>query len=179
MILDGSTFRAQSQEPVYLWAMARDSANAGVTGLIEILVSVVRMADGYYWNAINEIFQAAPASTPLTEYGGGLYFYLFTPHTDDFMVIMYSETLAAPVVNSPFIGEIVFGNWVDNLDAAITSRGSAETADVVKARIGAAFIDDNLTRLHSLYAALKAEVKENQEETVKKLDTILKQINAI
>lgn len=179
MILDGGTHRAQGGERTYIWVYARDVANAGVTGA-SIVLRIQRIVDTFWWDDTNSVFQplyagmyfieADPVNSP------GLYYYIFAPRVTDFVAIAIGTTATAGVVNAPFVGEIIVGNWVDNIDAAISSRGSSTIATTTQAQIGGSFIDDDLTRLHSLYSVLRAEQVKGQDKITKRLDAINEQL---
>jgi hypothetical protein len=135
----------QQGETSRIWVMARDSANAGVTG-VTIDISIRRDSDGFWWNGTT--FTSAHSTDTFTEVDGtnlpGLYYYDFRPGVSDFTGVMMAETADAAVENDPWAGAFRVGSWVDNIDVASSSLATAADMQEVKKRLGSVMLDNAL-----------------------------------
>ena len=148
--------RIQTGEKDRIIVYALNSSSAGVSGAT-ITLSLRRDTDGYWWNGTT--FQSAYTTVTMTETDStnwpGMYHYDFTPPSVDANISMRATTGTAAVVNDPWVGQVKAGAWVDNIDAAITSRGSATDVTEILKRFGGSILDIEFRRVVSLIDQVK------------------------
>jgi hypothetical protein len=130
------TIRIQNGDPERIEALMLDGSGNPLTGLSNVLLAVRRTSDGYWLDFNDNTFKNTGWTTrqlAMTEVDAandaGKYKYDFdtTGFSDDTYEIRVDCTGAD---NVPQVGELKVGGYVDNLDAAISSRSSHSAADV-------------------------------------------------
>lgn len=152
--------RLQTGEQDRIIVMATDSSGAGVTGAT-VALSIRRQADGYYFNGTT--FQSAFTTVTMTQTDSsnlpGAYHYDFNAPLYDANLTAIATCSSATVVNGPWVEEIKVGNWVDNLDAAMTSRASDTDMNDVLKRIGATIVELDMRRIVGMLDRIMGAVK--------------------
>lgn len=145
------TARIQQGEPVRVTVMARDSASAGVTG-DTITLAIRKDSDGSWWNGTG--FQSSYTTVTMTETDStnlaGVYHYSLTPPGTDFSCTYYAEAADVTVVNTPFVGALKVGYWVDNLDVASSSLASSVQVSGILKRLGNVLLDKDIMNLQKV-----------------------------
>lgn len=174
MIAD-TTYRARAGETIRIWVMSRTSASAGVTGAT-VAIGIRRDVDNYWWDGANRVFVSAATTQNMTEADAtnlaGLYYYDFRPGITDFSAVFYATTAAATSVNDPFVGDIVVGGWVDDVDIASSTLATAANLDSLMSRIGTTFVDADLAKLSGLVRMLSADQKKALTDLNKRIDNL-------
>lgn len=123
--------RIQSNTSERVWSLLLDSAGdkvPGLTGGQLNMLTLTRKSDGKYWNGA--AWQTNSTLLRVTEYDAtnspGLYYYDTPPLPEDVYVTTVDTVEAA---NVPKIGELKAGDYVDNLDVAVSSRSSHDDPD--------------------------------------------------
>lgn len=157
--------RVQTGEKDRIQVYALDSSNAGVTGAT-ITLSIGRQSDGFYWSGTG--YTSAFTGLTMTETDSvnlpGVYHYDFTPRGPAASFTLNATTLTAGVANAPWHGELKAGDWVDNIDAAVSSRGSATDLSEVLKRIGSTIIELDLRRVFGLLDRVMGAIRRNNEQ---------------
>lgn len=124
--------REQQNSTERIRILALDSVSAGVTGAT-VLLSIRRDADGQYWNGSSfgaSFNTVAMTETDATNRAGEYHYDFDTTGLADAAYSFRATTASSTVVNDPWIGELKIGGFVDNIDAAISTRSSHSAADV-------------------------------------------------
>lgn len=154
------SIRVQTGEKDRIYVYALNSSASGVTGAT-ISLNIKRQSDGFYWTGAG--YTSAVTALTMNELDAtnlpGIYYYDFRPTGPDANFVLRATTATAAVVNDPWIGEIKAGSWVDNIDAAITSRGSQTDLTEVLKRIGATIIELDLRRIVGLLDRVLAGIR--------------------
>lgn len=141
---------------------AVDATGAGVTGAT-VLLSIRRASDGYYWDATSKVFTSAFSTVTMTQTDStnlpGCYHYDFKPTTTDFKAHYHATTATAGVVNDPWDEDVIVGYWVDDLDAAVTSRGSSSDLQETLRRLGATIVENDFQKIYSLLSKMLLEIQ--------------------
>ena len=124
--------RIQSNTSERIDAVLLDSSGDPVTGLAGAqlnMLTLLRESDDKYWDG--DSWETAKTDLAMTEQDAtnspGLYFYVSEALPED----SYTFTLTtSEAYNSPQIGQILAGDYTDNLDAAI-SDVLADVADIL------------------------------------------------
>lgn len=168
--------RAQSRENTRIWAMARDSTGAGVTGAT-INIAIRRDVDGFWWNSASRVFQSSYASVAMTQADAtnlaGMYYYDFSPNVGDFSAVFYATTATAAITNDPFVGDIIVGRWVDDIDEEISSRSPGTDTSVLISRMGSSFLDNDFFKVYGLIRTLEKQQENDIRRLEKKLDQLI------
>jgi hypothetical protein len=129
-------------------AVMLDGSLAPLTGLSDALLSVRRVSDGYWLDFDDDTFKAAgwttrqqvmselDAANDPGAYGHDLDTSAITNMTADDTLELRADCASA--ANSPQTGEIKVGQFVDELDAAVSSRAPAGEYDTEMANLDAA-----------------------------------------
>lgn len=152
--------RIQVNESSRIKILARTLAGALATGQTFDL-AIRRDVDGWWWNGSG--FQSAYTTVTMTETDvtnlAGVYHYDFTPSVTDFTATFYAENAVPATTADPYVGEIVVGYWVDDLDTALTELGSSSDLTQVKSRLGGSMVDVEFARLRGLISTVLDELK--------------------
>lgn len=122
--------REQQNSTERIRLIALDSSNAGVTGAT-VLLSIRRDADGFYWSgaAFGAGFNTvAMTETDATNRAGEYHYDFNTSGLADAVYSFRATSVTAAIINDPWEGEIKIGGFVDNIDAAISSRSDFDEA---------------------------------------------------
>lgn len=132
-------------------ALIVNAAGVPLTSLADIEVKIRRLSDGFYFDWSDNTFKVLGSvvtlTTPLAEVSAagspGEYQLSSPPHTAGFTTsaivnpspndtyrVTVIQTVATTAANVPQIGEIKEGQFVDNIDALISSRSSHSAVDV-------------------------------------------------
>lgn len=134
----------------YIEALILDDSLATLTGKTDILVWIRRQSDGltYDWN--DSTFKAyGSCTTPrqtmtevdATNYPGQYRRAWTAPSADDVYEVTVDQSPGTDAANVPQIGEIRVGGWIDDIDAAISSRAApGDAMDLVAGAVDAAAI---------------------------------------
>lgn len=151
--------RVQTGEKDRIFLVALTAALAGATGLT-ILLSIRRQSDSFYWSGTG--FTSTYATLTMTETDSvnlpGTYHYDFTHNGIAANYLLTGTTASATPTNKPWVGELKGGNWVDNLDTTVSSRGSSVDLKTVLARIGGSIVDLDLKRVTGLVTQVLQKV---------------------
>lgn len=128
-------------EPIEVLAL--DAALDPVTGKTDLLLSIRRKSDDFFYDFDDDTFKTSgwtDRQVALTEVDAtnapGEYAYdwdtsaITNETADDTYEIRVDQDPGTDVKNLPQVGEIKLGQFVDNIDAAISSRSSHSAADV-------------------------------------------------
>ena len=135
------TIRIQTGATERITAVALSAALAPLTGLTDLVISIQRVSDGFWFDFADLTFKSVGWTTrqqAMTEISStlapGQYRTDFVTSTitnaaaNDAYLVTVTQTPGTTVKNIPQVGELKVGQWVDNLDATITSRATALTA---------------------------------------------------
>ena len=147
--------------PVYTSVLV-NATGAALTGLVDVTVRIRRDTDGFWLDWADSTFKAAGWTTldgAMTEVdatrAAGVYRRTFPTagYPDDSYYLRMSSPSAS---NSPQEAAAVVGDYVDNIDAAISSRGTLANQVTILAGLVTinADTDDIQTRLLDLAALL-------------------------
>ncbi len=128
------TTRIQNGQTEQIRVTALDIVSSFVTGLTDVLLEIRRESDGFYFDFNDSTFKNSGWTTRQNQMGElnitnspGTYFYDFdtTALSDD---NYFLRVTSATAHNTPWEGELKVGDYVDNLDATISSRASEANA---------------------------------------------------
>lgn len=135
--------RIQTGETERIEVVALDASRDPVTGKSDLLLQIRRVSDGQYYDFNDDTFKAAGWTTrqqALTETDAtndpGNYHYDFdtsaitNPTADDTYQMRVDQSPGTDVKNLPATGELHVGQFVDDIDAAISTRSSHTAASV-------------------------------------------------
>lgn len=138
--MNGTRIQTGSVEPIEIFAVT--TAGAPATGLSTLVVRVRRNSDGFYLDWADDTFKSTGWTTingALTEVDAtnapGLYSRSFDTSaitnkaTDDIYTIIPDKTSGTTRLPAP--AQLYEGDYVDDLDAAISSRGTADPGDAM------------------------------------------------
>jgi hypothetical protein len=126
-------------------AIMLDGSLAPLTGLLDALLSVRRVSDGYWlyfsddtfkasgWTTRQQVMSELDSTNDPGVYGHDLDTSAITNMAADDTLELRADCASA--VNTPQTGEIKVGQFVDNLDAAVSSRAAAGEYDTEMARL--------------------------------------------
>ena len=132
--------RIQTGDTERIEALMLDGSLSPLTGLGNVLLSIRRVSDGYWLDFDDDTFKAsgwttrqqAMTQTDVTNDPGVYHYDLDTstitnPTADD---TYEARVDCASAANVPLTGEIKVGQFVDDIDVAISSRSSHSAGDV-------------------------------------------------
>jgi hypothetical protein len=150
-----STSRIQTNELEPIKYAARDILGAPLTGKTDLLVKIYRRSDGQYLDWTGMTFKAAGWTTlqqTMTEVDAvnlqGIYrtdfdtSLIFNPNTDDIYVFSIDQSPGTDVIGMPVEGEIKVGNWLDFVDAPISTRAQPGDQVTLTAAERITLVDD-------------------------------------
>ncbi len=160
----GATNRYQFGEKIRVQVLAVDSSDNGVTGQT-VTLSIRNDRDGTWWDGTNFVVSFGTFNMTQTDSTNmpGCYYYEFTPNITDISISFLADCAGASVVNEPWVGDVVVGSWVDNIDFAASSLSSASDMDRVLKRIGSSILDADFRKV----LALQAEILRLQQKNMK------------
>ena len=128
------TTRIQNGQTEQIRVTALDIVSAFVTGLTDVLLEIRRESDGFYLDFNDSTFKNSGWTTRQNQMAEldvtnspGTYFYNFdTSSLSDDNYFM--RVTSATAHNTPWEGELKVGDYVDNLDATVSSRASEANA---------------------------------------------------
>lgn len=134
------TTRIQNGQTERIEVLALDSSGSPVTGLGNVLLDIRRISDGFWLDFNDNTFKNSGWTTRqkvMTEIDAtndaGKYKYDF--NTTGFNDNTYEmRTESAGAANFPQFGELKVGDYVDNLDVTISSRGSQSDVTAIKTK---------------------------------------------
>lgn len=120
------SFRVQTGDTEEIRVAFHNAAHAGVTGLSPTL-RIQRVSDGQFWNG--SAYQAGVANLAMTAVDAtnfpGVYAYDFdTTSASEEEHRLRADAGVATVANRLAYGALHIGGFIDNLDAAVSSRNS-------------------------------------------------------
>ena len=128
------TTRIQNGQTEQIRVTALDIVSAFITGLTDVLLEIRRESDGFYLDFNDSTFKNAGWTTRQNQMAElnvtnspGTYFYNFDTSSlsdDNYFLRVTSATAH----NTPWEGELKVGDYVDNLDATVSSRASESNA---------------------------------------------------
>ena len=138
------TIRIQTGATERITAVALSSALAPLTGLTDLLISIQRVSDGFWFDFADLTFKSVGWTTrqaAMTEISStlapGQYRTDFVTSTitnaaaNDAYLITVTQSPGTTVKNIPQVGELKVGQWVDNLNATVSSRSTLTQAQVL------------------------------------------------
>lgn len=144
--------RIQTGATEQIVAVALSSALAPLTGLTDLKLMIRRAADGWSYDFADATFKSVGWSTrqqAMTEISASLYpgEYQYTwntgaitnPTANDAYLLTVTQTPGTTVKNVPQVGELKVGQYVDKLDATVSSRAAPGAAmDLITDAVDAA-----------------------------------------
>ena len=128
------TTRIQNGQTEQIRVTTLDIVSAFVTGLTDVLLEIRRESDGFYIDFNDSTFKNTGWTTRQNQMAEldvtnspGTYFYNFDTSSlsdDNYFLRVTSATAH----NTPWEGELKVGDYVDNLDATVSSRASESNA---------------------------------------------------
>lgn len=130
--------RYQQGAVIPIEVLALDGSLQPVTGVTDLLLQIRRASDDFFFDFNDSTFKSSGWTTrqqALSEKDAtndqGAYGYDWTsPSADDTYFIRVDQSPGTTVANVPFTGEAIVGGYVDDIDAAISSRSSHDEDDV-------------------------------------------------
>lgn len=130
------SIRVQNGVTERIYASALGSGGIPLTGLSNVLLAILRKSDNFYLDFNDNTFKSSGWTTrqiAMTQLSASLspgdYYYNF--NTTGFSDNEYFlRVTCSSAVNMPLEGEIKVGDFVDNIDAAISTRSSHSASDV-------------------------------------------------
>jgi hypothetical protein len=145
------TTRIQTGKTERIEALVLDGSLNPLTGKTDILLSIRRGSDGLWFDFADLTFKAAGWTTrqqAMTEVSAtndpGAYGYAFNtatitnPSPDDTYFARVDQSPGTDAANLPATGELKVGDFVDDIDSAISSRAPADEYDTEMARLDVA-----------------------------------------
>ncbi len=169
------TTRIQNSQTEQIRVTALDIEAAYITGLTDVLLEIRRESDGYYLDFNDSTFKNSGWTTRQEQMAEldvtnspGTYFYNFdtTGFSDD---NYYIRVTSATAYNTPWEGELKVGDYVDNLDATVSSRASEANATSNTSSI-ISEVDANETKIDLVQSDV-TDILADTNETQGKLPT--------
>ena len=147
---DSVRIQTGAKEPIEV--MILDTSGEPITALANINVRIRRTSDGFFFDWADDTFKASPGTLDrvLSEVSAtldpGRYILNTAPHTGGFATasitnptandtyqVTVDQITGTNASNVPQIGEIKVGQYVDNLDATVSTRATAAALATVQA----------------------------------------------
>jgi hypothetical protein len=160
--------RIQTDATERIECLILDGALSPLTGLTDILISIRRISDGFWYDFADDTFKNFGWTTrqlAMTETDSsndpGVYHYDFDTSAiayavaDDTYQIRVDQSPGTSAKNVPQVGELKVGDFIDHIDADISSRAPANEYDAALTAIQADL--DNPSQYQADVSALAVE----------------------
>jgi hypothetical protein len=130
--------RIQSGDTERIEALILDGSLAPLTGKTDILISIRRVSDGFWYDFNDSTFKSSSwttrqqvmSETDATNDPGVYHYNFISPSADAVYEIRVDQSPGTDAGNIPQCGEIKVGGFIDDLDATISSRSNHTASDV-------------------------------------------------
>lgn len=171
-----NSVRIQTGATERIEVLCLDATRAPVTGKTDIYIQIRRVSDGFFYDFFDDTFKSTGWTDRLQQLtetdatnDAGNYHYdwdtsdIFNETDDDTYQVRALQTPGTDVANLPQTGEIKLGQYVDDIDVAISSRSSHSAADIWTVT----------TRTLTSFGSLASDVWANPTRTLTSFGTLV------
>jgi hypothetical protein len=179
-----SSIRIQTGSIERIEALALNASLVPLTGLTDLLISIRRISDGYFFDFNDLTFKNAGWTTrrlAMTEISStnapGEYYYSFNtgtitnPTSNDTYEIRVEQFPGTTAKNMPQVGEIKVGQFVDKIDASISSTETNILA-AISALNDLSIADIQTALTNQGYTAARAIKLDNLDKAISALNDL-------